>query len=77
MRWPQSSTGTIEWSSSADISETDQEYVIRAKLPAVKKALPENVNVDSIGCESKDRILTVHMPNTDTHKTAPIEIKVQ
>jgi HSP20 family protein len=28
---------TLEWSPSADISETDKEYLIRAELPAVKK----------------------------------------
>jgi HSP20 family protein len=27
----------FEWSPSADISETDKEYLIRAELPAVKK----------------------------------------
>lgn len=27
----------LEWSPSADISETDKEYLIRAELPAVKK----------------------------------------
>ena len=27
----------IEWSPSADISETDKEYLIRAELPAVKR----------------------------------------
>src|ERR1700736_6827435 len=27
----------IDWAPSADISETDKEYVIRAELPAVKK----------------------------------------
>jgi len=31
-----------DWSPSADISETDKEYVIRAELPAVKK---EDVHV--------------------------------
>lgn len=30
-------TGATEWSPSADISETDKEYLIRAELPAVKK----------------------------------------
>jgi HSP20 family protein len=29
--------GKFEWAPSADISETDQEYLIRAELPAVKK----------------------------------------
>jgi HSP20 family protein len=28
---------TFEWSPTADISETDKEYVIRAQLPGVKK----------------------------------------
>ncbi|HMK85683.1 MAG TPA: Hsp20/alpha crystallin family protein [Steroidobacteraceae bacterium] len=27
----------LEWAPSADISETDKEYLIRAELPAVKK----------------------------------------
>lgn len=120
VRLPQSSSGTVEWSPSADISETEHEYVIRAELPAVKKedvqvtvedgtitikgerkqqsvdkkekyhriesfygtfertfALPENVNADSIRCESKDGILTVHIPKIETHKQAPKQIKVQ
>lgn len=28
---------TLQWSPSANISETDKEYLIRAELPAVKK----------------------------------------
>ena len=41
-RWPRVSLpanggAKFEWSPSADISETDKEYVIRAELPAVKK----------------------------------------
>ena len=41
-RWPQVALegdgGTkLEWLPSADVSETDKEYVIRAELPAVKK----------------------------------------
>jgi HSP20 family protein len=123
-RWPrlplQGSTGALEWSPSADISETEQEYVIRAELPAVKKedvqvtvgdgmimlkgerkqqkvdktekyhrvesfygsfersfSLPENVNADAIRCESKDGILTVHIPKTETPKQKPKQIKVQ
>jgi HSP20 family protein len=37
--WPRLLRGGegIEWSPSADISETDKEYLIRAELPAVKK----------------------------------------
>ena len=43
-RWPQlsSDNSRTEWAPSADISETAQEFVIRASLPAVKK---EDVNV--------------------------------
>jgi HSP20 family protein len=36
----------VEWSPSADISETDKEYLIRAELPAVKK---EDVSVSVTG----------------------------
>lgn len=41
-RWPrlaiESENGvTFEWSPSADISETDKEYLIRAELPGLKK----------------------------------------
>ena len=38
--WPRlgpESNGDFQWSPSADISETDKEYLIRAELPAVKK----------------------------------------
>jgi len=49
--WPrliQSRNGdkTVSWSPSADISETDKEYLIRAELPAVKK---EDVKVTMDG----------------------------
>jgi len=121
-RWPQlsSDTGKTEWAPSADISETDLEYVIRASLPAVRKedvnvtvdggiitikgerkqqsenksekfhrvesfygsfersfSLPENVNSDAIRCESKDGILTVHIPKTEPQKSKPKQISVQ
>jgi HSP20 family protein len=36
----------VEWSPSADISETEKEYLIRAELPAVKK---EDVSVSVTG----------------------------
>ena len=110
----------LDWSPSADISETDKEYVIRAELPAVKKEdvqvtyddgvitikgerkqqkdektekfhrvesfygsfersflLPENANAETIRCESKDGILTVHIPKTETVKQKPKQIAVQ
>lgn len=110
----------IEWSPSADISETDKEYVIRAELPAVKKedvqvtfedsmitikgerrqqkenkdekyhrvesfygtfertfSLPDNVNSDAIRCESRDGILTVHIPKIEIVKQKAKQINVQ
>jgi HSP20 family protein len=108
----------FEWTPSADISETGQEYLIRAELPAVKKedikvsidrgmitiegerkqktedknekfhrvesfygsftrsfSLPENVNAEGIRCETKDGVLTVHVPKTPAEK--PKQIKVE
>ena len=121
-RWPQlsSDNGKSEWAPSTDISETEQEYVIRASLRAVKKedvnvtvdggiitikgerkqqsenksekfhrvesfygsfersfSLPENVNADAISCESKDGVLTVHIPKTEPKKAQPKQISVQ
>ena len=37
--WPRlaGDGGKLEWSPSANISETEKEYLIRAELPAVKK----------------------------------------
>jgi HSP20 family protein len=121
-RWPHlpGNGGKLEWAPSTDISETEQEYVIRASLPAVKKedvkvtvdggmitikgerkqqqedksekfhrvesfygafersfSLPENVNSDAIRCESKDGVLTVHIPKSEPQKAKPIQISVQ
>jgi HSP20 family protein len=110
----------LDWAPSADISETDKEYLIRAELPAVKKeevqvtfddgmltirgerkqqkedknekfhrvesfygsferrfSLPENVNADAIACESKDGVLTVHIPKSEMLKQKPKQITVQ
>jgi HSP20 family protein len=108
-----------EWTPSADISETEKEYLIRAELPAVKKddvkvtidqgmvtiegrrkhekedksekyhrvetfegsflrsfALPENVNAEAIRCESKDGVLTVHIPKTEVEKKKVRQVPV-
>jgi len=123
-RWPRLSlegnAGKLEWSPSADISETDAEYVIRAELPAVRKedvqvlldegmitikgerkqqkedknekyhrvesfygsfersfALPDNVKSDAVRCDSKDGILTIHIPKTEPNKPKPKQIVIQ
>jgi len=109
---------TVEWSPSADISETDKEYLIRAQLPGLKKedvkvtlgdgvitiqgerkqekdergekfhrvesyygsftrafALPDNIRADAVSCESKDGVLTIHIPKAEQRK--PKQIAVQ
>jgi len=122
-RWPSrlgSSNGdTVQWAPSADISETEKEYLIRAELPAVKKedvkvtvddgmitiegerkqqkedknekmhrvesfyghftrsfSLPESVDENAIRCDSKDGVLTVHIPKVQITKQQPKQIKV-
>lgn len=40
-------------------------------------SLPENVNADAIRCDSKDGILTVHIPKTETQTQKPKQITVQ
>jgi HSP20 family protein len=40
-------------------------------------SLPENANAETIRCESKDGILTVHIPKTETVKQKPKQITVQ
>jgi HSP20 family protein len=110
----------FEWAPSVDISETGNEYLIRAELPAVKKedlqitfddgmltvsgerrqkvddksekfhrvesfygkfsrsfTLPESIDVAAIKADSKDGIVTIHVPKTKTEAKKPIEIKVQ
>lgn len=112
--------GTFAWAPSADISETDQEYLIRAELPAVKKedvkvtldqgmitihgerkedketkeekfhrvetfrgtfsrsfSVPDNIDEKAIRAESKDGVLTVHLPKTRATTARTVEVKVQ
>jgi len=121
-QWPRFSFdgSTVEWRPSADISETDQEYLIRAEVPAVKKedvkvtvdrgiitiqgerkqekeeksekhhrverfygsfersfSLPEGVDADAIRCDSKDGVLTVHVPKSKAEAPKVKQIKVE
>jgi HSP20 family protein len=109
-----------EWSPSVDISESGEEYLIRAALPAVKKddvsvtvddgmltlsgerrqneeqkderlhnvesfygsfsrsfALPDTVDASAIRAESKDGVLTIHVPKMKAEVRKPTSIKVQ
>jgi HSP20 family protein len=122
-RWPRlaaESEAKLEWAPSVDISETGEEYLIRASLPAVKKedvevtvedgmltlsgerrqkeeqkdekfhkletyygsfsrsfALPDAVDQQAIRAESKDGVLTIHVPKTKVETKKPTTIKVQ
>jgi HSP20 family protein len=120
-RWPRlASSGEVDWAPSVDISETAEEYLIRASLPAVRKddvavtvddgmltlsgerhqqheqqdekfhkvesfyghfsrsfALPETVDAAAIRAESKDGVLTIHVPKTKAEARKPTTIKVQ
>lgn len=40
-------------------------------------ALPENVNAETIRCESKDGVLTVHVPKAQIEKLKVKQIKVE
>src|SRR5579871_5101014 len=37
LSWPPDGNSKLEWAPSADISETEKEFLVRAELPAVKK----------------------------------------
>jgi HSP20 family protein len=120
-RWPRvAANADVDWSPAVDISETDQEYLIRAALPAVKKedvevtfedgmltlsgerrqkeeqndekfhkvetfygnfsrsfALPDAIDAAAIKAESKDGVLTIHVPKTKAEAKKPTTIKVQ
>ncbi|MBM5811993.1 MAG: Hsp20/alpha crystallin family protein [Gammaproteobacteria bacterium] len=110
----------VEWSPSANISETEREYLIRAELPAVKKEdvkvtleggmitiqgerkqqqeekeekyhrvesiygsftrsfmLPDDVDAESVRCEDRDGVLTVHIPKVRAGRREPKLIRVE
>ena len=119
-RWLSNNESSSEWSPAVDISETGEEYLIRAALPAVKKddvevtvedgmltlsgsrrqqqeqqgekfhkvetfygsfsrsfTLPDAIDAAAISAESKDGVLTIHVPKTRAEISKPKTIKVQ
>ena len=115
---PELGTGEyFDWSPSTDISETDNEYLIRAALPAVNVTvtyengvltlsgerrqgeeqtdekfhrvesyygnfsrsfvLPDVIDEDAIKAESKDGVLTIHVPKAQSEMKKLTTIKVQ
>jgi HSP20 family protein len=109
----------FQWSPSADISETEKEYLVRAELPAVRKedvevtvddgvmrihgvrrqektdkdekfhrvetftgefsrmfTLPPDADVAAVRAESRDGVLTVHIPKHASAKKEPLQIRV-
>jgi len=112
--------GKFTWAPSADISESETEYLIRAELPAVKKedvkvtlepgmitiqgerkedkevkeerfhrvesfrgafsrsfSVPDNIEEKAIRADSKDGVLTVHLPKSKVTAPKSVEVKVQ
>jgi len=109
----------FDWSPTADISETDKEYLIRAALPAVKKedvkvsyengvltvsgerrqeeqkdekfhriesyygnflrsfTLPDAIDEEAIRAESKEGVLTIHVPKAKAEAKILTTIKIQ
>ncbi|MEM7281276.1 MAG: Hsp20/alpha crystallin family protein [Pseudomonadota bacterium] len=106
------------WSPAADITESDNEYLIKAELPEVNRkdvkvsvdngiititgerkldksnkklhrietyygkfsrsfSLPDDVNGKNIKAESKNGVLCVHLPKTDSPKPRRIEVDVK
>ena len=119
-RFAADSEPRFDWAPSVDISETGEEFLIRATLPAVSKedvrvevadgmltvsgerrqkeeengekfhkietwygnfsrsfALPDAVDEAAIRAESKDGMLTIHVPKTKVETKKPTTIKVQ
>jgi HSP20 family protein len=110
----------LDWAPTVDISETPQEYLIRAALPAVKKddvkvtvenglltlsgerrqkdeqkgekfhkvetyygtfsrsfTLPDAIDEAKIRAESKDGVLTIHVPKAAVEVRKPTTISIQ
>lgn len=122
-RWPQllgENVGMkIEWSPVVDIKETEDEYLVKAELPGLKRedvkvsldegvltiegerrqekeeknerihrverfygtfcrsfTLPEYTDASAIRAESKDGVLSVHVPKLKVEKRKALEITV-
>lgn len=109
-----------KWTPTANISETDKEFLIKAELPEVKKedvkvtlqdgvitisgerkhekkekgeneirvesfygsfsrsfALPDNVDAKGVRAESKDGVLRIHVPKTESAQPKQINVEVK
>lgn len=69
----------MEWRPVANISETANDYVIKAELPEVpKKDIDVSVHDDAkIQAECNDGVLTVRIPKAEARKPRPIEVQVR
>ena len=123
-RWPAAGASEarppFDWAPAADVSETEDEYLIKADLPEVRKedvsitvqdgvltlsgerrqekhaeneklhrversygsfarrfSLPENVDEQGIRAESRDGVVTIHVPKHKVAQPEPRQIQVQ
>jgi HSP20 family protein len=113
-------TVASQWRPTANVSETDTEYLVKAELPGVEKkdvevtleegvltirgerryeknhdtekqhrvesfygtfarsfTVPADVDVTRIEAESKDGILTIHLPKAEQKKPKAIDVQVR
>lgn len=71
---------TIAGERKLDKAETSEKVHRRESLRGTftrSLSLPENANASGIRAESKDGVLTVHVPKTKAERTKALEIKVQ
>lgn len=71
---------TIAGERKFDKAETSEKVHRRESLRGMftrSLSLPENANASGIRAESKDGVLTVHVPKTKAERAKALEIKVQ
>ena len=67
------------WTPTANITETDKEYLIKAELPEVQcndVKVTLHVDVTGIRAESKDGVLRLHIPKSEAVKPKAITVEV-
>jgi HSP20 family molecular chaperone IbpA len=63
----------IPWAPPADVTGTDDAYVVHVELPGVSY-LSGEVKAEAMSAELSDRVLTVNMPKSEAAKPRKFEI---